>query len=79
MKLLNHPINLIAIFDEKGNIKPYKFKHEDKTVTVQRVMKSYEGKVAGNKRIVFVCMHNGKDIYELKYELNNHKWFLYKK
>lgn len=79
MKLLNHPIAMIAIYDKEGNIKPFRFKHEDKTITVQRVLKSYEEKIAGNKRIVFVCMHNGKDIYELKYELSNHKWFLFKR
>lgn len=79
MKFLNHPIDMIAVFDAEGKIVPFKFKYKDKAVKVEKIMKSYEEKLAGNKRIVFVCMHNGKDIYELKYELDSHKWFLFKK
>lgn len=79
MKVLNHPIDVIAIFDKEGNINPYKFKHKDMPVIVQKVKRSYEEKLAGNKRIVFICEHNERDIYELKYEVDSHKWYLFKK
>lgn len=80
MKVLNEPIDMIAIFQkETGKITPFKFKYKDLPVKVQKVQKIYEEKLAGNKRIVFVCIHNNKDIYELKYEIDSHKWFLFKK
>lgn len=79
MKLLNHPVDMIAIFDSQGKIIPFKFKYETKIIKVEKIIKYYQEKLAGNKRIVFVCLHDGKDMYELKYELENHKWFLFKK
>lgn len=79
MKLLNHPIDMIAIFNVEGKIIPFKFKYNDMPVKVEKIMKSYEEKLAGNRRIVFVCMHNEKDIYELKYELDSNRWFLFKR
>lgn len=79
MKLLNHPVDMIAIFDSQGKMIPFKFKYDNKTIKVERILKNYEEKLAGNSRIVFICMHNGKDLYELKYELDSHKWFLFKR
>jgi hypothetical protein len=80
MKVLNHPIDMIAVFEaETGKITPFKFRYKDTVVKVEKVMKIYEEKLAGNRRMVFVCMHNGRDIYELKYEIDTHSWFLFKK
>lgn len=70
---------MIAIFNVSGKIVPFRFKYKDEQIKIEKIMKSYEEKLAGNKRMIFICMHNGKDIYELKYELDNHKWFLFKK
>jgi hypothetical protein len=42
-------------------------------------MKIYEEKIVGNNRVVFVCIQNEKNIYELKYELDSGIWFLFKK
>ena len=79
MKVLNHPIDVIALFDQEGHITPYKFKFKDKPVVVHRVMKSYLEKLAGNNRFVFICIHNERDVYELKYELDSHKWYLFRR
>ncbi|RKD32949.1 hypothetical protein [Thermohalobacter berrensis] len=80
MKILNEPVDMIAIFyKESGKIKPFKFRYKDTSVRVEKISKIYEEKLAGNKRIVFVCIHNGKDIYELKYEVDTCRWFLFKK
>lgn len=80
MKVVNEPVDMIAVFrSNTGKITPFKFKYKDIPVKVQKVAKIYEEKLAGNKRIVFVCIHNEKDIYELKYEIDTHKWFLFKK
>ncbi|MDF2676609.1 MAG: hypothetical protein K0Q97_911 [Bacillota bacterium] len=79
MKILNTPIKMMAVFNSNGNIQPIKFRLEDKVVTVEKVLKVYEEKIVGNKRLVFVCMHNEKDIYELKFEIDSKIWYLFKK
>lgn len=80
MKVLNHPIDMIAVFESgTGKITPFKFRYKDISVRVQKILKTYEEKIAGNRRIVFVCMHNEKDVYEIKYEVDTFKWFLFKK
>lgn len=79
MKILNQPIKVMAVFNTNGIIEPVKFRLEDKVVRIEKIMKTYEEKIVGNTRIVFVCLHNGRDIYELKYELDSKTWFLFKK
>lgn len=79
MKILNQPIKVMAIFNTDGKIEPVKFRLDDKVVRIEKIMKTYEEKVVGNNRQVFVCIHNGKDIFELKYELMTNVWFLFKK
>lgn len=79
MKILNEPIKVMAVFYTNGKIEPVKFRLEDTVVKIERIMKTYEENIVGNTRIVFVCLHNGKDIYELKYELSSKTWYLFKK
>lgn len=84
MKILNEPIKVMVIFHpnkeiENGKIQPVKFRLEDQVVRIQKIQKIYEENIVGNKRIVFVCQHNGKDIYELKYETDSRTWYLFKK
>lgn len=79
MKILNQPIKVMAIFYPDGKIQPVKFRLDEKAVIVEKIIKSYEEKIVGNKRVVFVCIQNGKDIYELKYEIDSKIWFLFKK
>ncbi|MBS4539076.1 hypothetical protein GOQ27_11425 [Clostridium sp. D2Q-11] len=80
MKVINETIDMIAIFEkDTGNIKPFKFKYKDNKIKIQKVIKTYEEKLAGNRRIVFVCLHNEKDVYEIKYEMDTARWYLFKK
>ncbi len=79
MKILNKPIKVMATFYQDGKIEPIKFRLDDDVVNVQKVVKTYEEKIVGNKRIVFVCQHNNADLYELKYELDSKVWYLFKK
>lgn len=79
MKILNEPIKVMAIFNTDGKIEPVKFRLEDKVVKIEKIMKIYEENTVGNKRMVFVCLHKGKDIYEIKYELDSKTWYLFKK
>lgn len=78
LKVINQPIKVMAVFYPDGKIEPLKFRLDDTVVNVEKVMKAYEEKIVGNKRIIFVCMHNNKDIYELKYEVGTKIWYLFK-
>lgn len=78
MKIINQPIKVMAIFHTDGKIEPLKFRLDDTIVNVERVVKIYEEKIVGNNRIIFVCQHNSKDIYELKYEIGSKIWYLFK-
>ncbi len=79
MKIINRPIKVMAIFNTDGKIEPIQFRLDDKVVRVEKVTKVYEEKIVGNKRVVFICEHNGKDIYEIKYEIDSRIWYLFKK
>ena len=79
MRILNEPIKVIATFYPDGKVEPIKFRLDDNVVYVQKVVKTYEEKTVGNKRLVFVCQHNNSDLYELKYELDSKVWYLFKK
>lgn len=79
MKILNEPIKVMAVFNTNGKIEPVKFRLSDKVVRIEKIMKVYEENIVGNTRVVFVCLHNGKDIFELKYEVDSKTWYLFKK
>ncbi len=79
MEIINQPVKVLAVFNTDGSIEPVRFRFDDKIVRVEKITKSYEEKIVGNIRLVFVCLHNEKDIFELKYELDSKIWFLFKK
>ncbi|WP_066502242.1 hypothetical protein [Abyssisolibacter fermentans] len=79
MKIINQPVDTIAIFEaSKNKIIPYKFKYNDQAVRIDTVDKVYEEKLAGNRRLVFVCTNKGYIRYELKYEIDTCLWYLFK-
>lgn len=79
MKIINQPIKVMAIFNTNGIIEPVKFRLNDQVVKIDKVMKVYEENLVGNNRLVFVCLQNGRDIYEIKYERDSKTWYLFKK
>ncbi len=79
MKIVNKPIKIMAIFYTDGRIQPVKFRIDEEVVRIEKVLKIFTENIVGNDRIVFVCQHNGCDIYEIKYELDSKVWYLFKK
>lgn len=79
MKIINEPIKVIAIFHKDGKIEPVKFWYEDEPVMVEKILKIYEDKSYGNNNMIFVCQYRSCDIYELKYDIKNNTWYMYKK
>ncbi|NLY77556.1 MAG: hypothetical protein GX080_05650 [Tissierellia bacterium] len=86
MKILMKPIEIIAWFNSKEKPIPLKYRILDenntyKVIKVDRVIFSQEEKLAGNRMILYRCestISNFRVIYELKYEIDTCKWFLYK-
>lgn len=86
MKLLQKPIEVIAWFDSKGNLIPIKFRYFDDSegfikVKVDKVVEMRVDKFAGNKMYRYRCEsdhNNVRKVFELCYELETCKWYLYK-
>lgn len=85
MKVLMKPIEMIAWFTQEGIPNPIRYKlSEDASnvvIKVDKVITRSEEKIAGNRMLIFRCQSeiNGLiKLFELKYELNTCKWYLYK-
>ncbi|MFA6808033.1 MAG: hypothetical protein WCR27_03480 [Eubacteriales bacterium] len=86
MKIYMKPIELIAWFTKEGIPHPIKYKiqtedNSQKVVKILRLLARTEEKIAGNRMYIFKCEGNINGIlkiFELKYELNTCKWYLYK-
>lgn len=86
MKVLRKPIEVIAWFDIEGNPAPLRFRYEDENegicvIRVNKVLKKDIDRFAGNKMLKYTC-ETWKDgtgiIFELRYEIDSLKWYLYK-
>jgi len=86
MKVLAKPIEMIAWFTTDGSPRPVRFKiknddESESVIKVDRVLSKDLEKLAGNKMFLFRCqslIDNVAKLYELKYEINTCKLFLYK-
>lgn len=80
------PIEMIAWFTKDGIPTPIKYKlsFDDDTVDIIKIDKIIwrsEEKIAGNRMLIFCCqsvINSTEKTYEIKYELNTCKWFIYK-
>jgi len=81
MKIVMKPIEMIAWFNKDGVLTPVRYKIEDNVIKVDQVTSKSEEKLAGSRMIIYRCQSeiNGVlRLFELKYELQTCKWFLYK-
>ena len=81
MKIVMSPIEMIAWFDIPGTPRPIRFRHNGNVVKVEMIKRISEEKIAGNPMKIFECqseVHGQMRRFELKYELNTCKWFLWK-
>ena len=86
MKVVMKQIQVIAVFAENARPAPVKFKFlkEDGTyvvVKINEIITIKEERFAGNRMFVYACQSAIDGIekrYELKYEINACKWYLYK-
>lgn len=81
MRVVMKPIEMIAWFDVPGTPRPIRFRHNGNVVKVEQILKLSEEKLAGNHMKIFECqtlIDGQMKRFELKYEMNTCKWFLYK-
>ena len=87
MKCVMREIQVIAWFGDEGNITPLKLKlpaegeSEEVAIKIDQVVHKTMERFAGNTMIVFECQSMINDVlrrYQVKYEVEKQKWFLYK-
>lgn len=81
MKNRMTPIQVLAHFDLTGAPHPLRFTLNDKEQKIDKVISMTEEKLAGNWMLLFRCQAEiGGELrpFELKYELNTCKWYLWK-
>jgi len=87
MKILAHPIDIIAVFKEAGRHPiPYRFKYTDTDgdicdVVIGKIISVDEKRMAGARTYNYLCQSeiNGVERqYVLKYNIQECKWQLYK-
>ena len=85
MKILAKPVKMIAVFDEKGDPMPLRFKIEEdgvwRIVNVDHVVSVEAVRPAGMDALVFRCQSEVRGAlrqYEIAYRIKPHLWELYK-
>ena len=86
MKVLALPIEMVSYTDNKGFIKPIRFRMqiEDEpmhVIKIDKVIVKETEKFAGNIMIVYKCqslIDNTIKLFEIRYELATCKWILFK-
>ncbi|AFM00751.1 MULTISPECIES: hypothetical protein [Desulfitobacterium] len=80
MEVIMDPVEMIAKF-KNGNPIPARFRYKDQVIDVQQILSTKEEKLAANRMKIYSCRSEiaGKMTrYELKFELQTCKWFLYR-
>ena len=81
MQILMTPMEVIAHFDINGKLRPLRLRLEGEAVKIEQVVSMTEERLAGNKMLCFRCQSEiGGELkpFEIKFELNTCKWFLWK-
>lgn len=76
----NLSVDVLGLYLANGKIKPLRFKYDNHLISVQKVLKVEMENIAGNKRLVFTCLHENNHTcftYQLKYEIDSYKWYLF--
>lgn len=79
------PIEMIVSFNIEGALTPIRYRISDGgeniVVKVDSVLTRTEEKVAGIRSMIFRCrstINRVQKVFELKYEVERCKWFLYR-
>lgn len=86
MKVLAQPIEVISYTNDKGDVRPLRFRIQIgeepmQVMKIDKIIFKQKEKLAGNAMILYRCQGMNGDtekVFELKYELDTCKWMLYK-
>lgn len=86
MKIWMKSVDMICLSSCEGEIRPLKFRiredaSEPRIVKIDRIISKKEEKIAGNRMLVFTVqsvMDGIERVYEMKYEIQTSRWYLYK-
>ncbi|MFR1926669.1 MAG: hypothetical protein ACLS2V_11740 [Clostridium paraputrificum] len=86
MKVLCKEVDVIVFVSKDGKMKPLRIRlsneeDEEQVIKINNILKIESEKLAGNRMEKYTCcsvIRNTSRIFELKYELDTHKWYLYK-
>lgn len=85
MKVVSKEIEMIAHFKKEGKINPIKFRIEEESkwqvIKIGKIISADLQKLCGNKMWVFTCsaiIGDTEKIFEIKYDIENMKWILFK-
>lgn len=86
MKILMKTVDMICLSSSNGEITPLKFRfnedgQEARIIKIDRILDKKEEKLAGNRMLIFKVqsvLDGIERIFEMKYEIQSFKWYLYK-
>ncbi|WP_242981718.1 hypothetical protein [Alkalibaculum bacchi] len=85
LKVIAKEIEMIAWFKKMDMPIPIKFRFlqgdQRQVVKIDRILQADEEKLAGNRMYIYRCqsvIKNEEKIYELKYEVDKCRWYLFK-
>lgn len=86
MKVYNESIEVTALFDSSGGIRPLRFKLQssgpkDNVVTINRIQTNSTEKFCGKHRVRITCLvtiNKAQKLCELHYYKEDSKWILFK-
>ena len=86
MKVLALPIEVVSYTDNKGAIRPIRFRMQIgdepmQVIKIDKVIVKDTEKLAGNNMLVYKCqstIDNVIKLFEIKYEIATCKWILFK-
>lgn len=86
VKIISKPIEMITYTNSNGDVTPLRFRVETennarKVIKIDKIITKEKEKLAGNPMLVFKCQSiigNVMKVFEIKYDLKDCKWMLYK-
>jgi hypothetical protein len=82
MKIYMKPVQVICVHDYDGALMPIKWQVRGRDpVLVDHIAECREEKLAGIPTLIYRCQSligERERVYELKYEIPTHIWYLYK-
>lgn len=86
MKVLMKSVDMICLSSSQGNITPLKFRfqegdEEPRIIKIDRILDKKEEKLAGNRMLIYTVqstLDGIERVFEMKYEIQTFKWYLYK-